>query len=207
MTLSQPKGRATPAPGRPRDTDIDAAIVAATLELLSEVGFEATTFAAIADRAGTSRPAVYRRFGTKAEAATAALGLLSRTTAPERTGNHYGDLVAELTAFRNGTTRAGGTSLVATMLADGTDQAVKATYREIVVQPRRTRLTTILAAAAGDGLLDASRDEIELAVSMCTGSWHHLMLADKNPPRSWPARIAALAWRALGGTPPAAERF
>lgn len=52
--------------GRPRDTRIDAAVLGATADLLAEVGYAELTVAAIADRAGTSRPAIYRRWPTKA---------------------------------------------------------------------------------------------------------------------------------------------
>lgn len=52
--------------GRPRDTRIDTAVLAAAAELLGEVGYADLTVAAIADRAGTSRPAVYRRWPSKA---------------------------------------------------------------------------------------------------------------------------------------------
>ena len=52
--------------GRPRDARIDRAVLDAAAELLLEVGYADVTVAAIADRAGTSRPAVYRRWPTKA---------------------------------------------------------------------------------------------------------------------------------------------
>jgi AcrR family transcriptional regulator len=62
----------TPAPapstgtGRPRDPRIDDAVLQATTELLEEVGYLQLTIGAIADRAGTNKPAIYRRWPTKA---------------------------------------------------------------------------------------------------------------------------------------------
>jgi AcrR family transcriptional regulator len=53
--------------GRPRDPRVDAAIAKATLELLVEDGYQATTIQAIARRAGVSAPSVYRRWSSKAE--------------------------------------------------------------------------------------------------------------------------------------------
>ncbi len=55
--------------GRPRDERIDAAVLDVAAELLLEVGYAGLTIAAVADRAGTSRPAVYRRWPTKAHLA------------------------------------------------------------------------------------------------------------------------------------------
>jgi AcrR family transcriptional regulator len=53
--------------GRPRDPRLDEAIVAATVELLAERGYHDTTLAAVADRAGTTTAAIYRRWGSKSE--------------------------------------------------------------------------------------------------------------------------------------------
>jgi AcrR family transcriptional regulator len=52
--------------GRPRDARIDRAVLHATTELLEEVGYQRLTIAAVASRAGTTPPAVYRRWPTKA---------------------------------------------------------------------------------------------------------------------------------------------
>ena len=52
--------------GRPRDPRIDDAVLRATRELLEEVGYLQLTIGAIADRAGTNKPAIYRRWPTKA---------------------------------------------------------------------------------------------------------------------------------------------
>jgi len=53
-------------PGRPRDERIDDAVLRATVELLERVGYLRLTIAAIAERAGTTKPAIYRRWPTKA---------------------------------------------------------------------------------------------------------------------------------------------
>jgi AcrR family transcriptional regulator len=56
-----------PRAGRPRDPQVDAAIRAATLELLVEQGYHATSIQAIGRRAGVSAPSIYRRWSSKAE--------------------------------------------------------------------------------------------------------------------------------------------
>lgn len=55
------------AQGRPRDTRIDEAVLAATVELLDEIGYMRLTIPLVATRAGATPPAVYRRFPTKIE--------------------------------------------------------------------------------------------------------------------------------------------
>ncbi len=57
---------AAPGAGRPRDPRIDRAVLQATRELLEEVGYLQLTIGAIADRAATNKPAIYRRWPTKA---------------------------------------------------------------------------------------------------------------------------------------------
>jgi AcrR family transcriptional regulator len=56
-----------PRVGRPRDPRVDAAIRQATLDLLVEDGYQATSIQAIARRAGVSAPTIYRRWSSKAE--------------------------------------------------------------------------------------------------------------------------------------------
>ena len=53
--------------GSRRDPSIDAAVLAATRQLLVDRGYSATTIDLIATIAGVSRPAVYRRWSSKAQ--------------------------------------------------------------------------------------------------------------------------------------------
>lgn len=185
--------------GRPRDPALDAAILEATLCLLNESGIDAVTFERIADRAGTTRPALYRRYRSRDELVVAALASLSETTSPEPTGDHLEDLVAELAAFRDAITRTHSITLVGSMLLDSVDQAVKDAYRTRIVRPRRDRIRRILTAARADGLLTGKAADQRAAVTMCTGSWYANVLAGEAPPRDWPRRTATLVWRSLGG--------
>ena len=52
--------------GRPRDGQIDDAVLRATVELLERDGYLQLTIANVAERAGTTKPAIYRRWPTKA---------------------------------------------------------------------------------------------------------------------------------------------
>lgn len=52
--------------GRPRSTEIDEAVLRAARDLLPEVGYLRLSMSAIARRAGTTKPALYRRWPTKA---------------------------------------------------------------------------------------------------------------------------------------------
>ncbi|MEV3902211.1 TetR/AcrR family transcriptional regulator [Mycobacterium sp. NPDC050551] len=52
--------------GRPRNPRIDSAVLDATVDLLGRTGYAALSVDAIARRAGTSKPAIYRRWPSKA---------------------------------------------------------------------------------------------------------------------------------------------
>jgi AcrR family transcriptional regulator len=52
--------------GRPRDPRIDGAVLRATVDLLGETGYAELSVDSIARRAGTSKPAIYRRWPSKA---------------------------------------------------------------------------------------------------------------------------------------------
>lgn len=70
------------AGGRPRDPQIDEAALAAARELLVEVGWSGTTMRAIAERAGVGRPALYRRWPSRAHLVLDALFSWSIDQAP-----------------------------------------------------------------------------------------------------------------------------
>lgn len=197
---------ATPSAGRgrARDQRIDANALAVAGRHLALHGFEAMSLAAIAEEAGTTRQALYRRWPTKSDLAAAAVVAMHDTIAPiapDGHGDPFVDLVAELTDFQRGVSRPGRVSLVGTMLQDSTEADALARYRQRIVAPRRRRLRGILVRARDLGLIDADAD-LEVAVTMCTGSWYARALGGARPPARWPQRTATLVWRALGGISP-----
>jgi AcrR family transcriptional regulator len=188
--------------GRARDPGIDERVLAAARRHLSRHGYEAMSLTAVAAEAGTTRQALYRRWPGKSDLAAAVITGMADTVTVEGSTDPFADLVAELSDFRRGVSRKGRLSLVGTMLQDTTDVDVRARYRARVVAPRRARLRAILERAIGLGLLDAAAD-LEVALTMCTGSWYGRALAGTAVPKNWPERTAVLVWRALGGDPAA----
>lgn len=186
--------------GRPRDPDIDAAVLTAAQRHLAVHGYEGMSVVAVAEEAGTTRQALYRRWPTKAHLATAAIAGMSRAEERRDTDDPYADLVAELSAFYIGVTRPNGISMVGSMLQDAADPDLRALYRERVVAPRRARLRQILTRAVEAGLADRDAD-LDFAVAACTGVLYALSLAGRPVGRTWPTRTAALVWRSIGGTP------
>lgn len=105
--------------GRPRDPRIDAAILRAAAELVVEVGYSNLSLAAVAERAGTTKTALYRRWPSKAELVHEAAFAVppSAVTAPP--GDVAGDLRAMMAgardAFTSPVVRAALPGLIADM--------------------------------------------------------------------------------------------
>jgi AcrR family transcriptional regulator len=112
----------TPGAGRPRDPRIDAAILRATAELLVENGYSSVTMAAVAERAGTTKTALYRRWSSKAElvheAAFPAAPTAIETPPGDITADIRAMLVAAADVFTSPLVRAAMPGLIADMAAD-----------------------------------------------------------------------------------------
>lgn len=78
--------------GRPRDPRIDAAVLSATVELLAETGYPGLLVSAIAERASTSKPAIYRRWPSKAHLVHEAVFPIGAATKIPDTGSLHDDL-------------------------------------------------------------------------------------------------------------------
>jgi AcrR family transcriptional regulator len=108
--------------GRPRDPRIDAAILAATADLLVEIGYASLTMAAIAERAGTTKTALYRRWSSKAELVHEAAFPAAPTALTAPAGDIAADVRAMIAAARDVFTsplvRAALPGLIADMAAD-----------------------------------------------------------------------------------------
>lgn len=188
-----------PTRGRARDPEIDARIMAVAGRHLARHGYAALSLTAVADEARTTRQALYRRWPTKASLAAAAVRATADADPGETSPDPLADLQAELENFCRGVSRPGRLSLVGTMLQDSTAAELRDHYRAQVVAPRRARILAILRRAQEAGLVDADAD-LEVAVTLGPGSWYARALAGDPPPPDWPARTAALIWRAVGGT-------
>jgi AcrR family transcriptional regulator len=70
--------------GRPRDRQIDLAVLKATLGVLDESGYGGLRLDEVARRAGTTKPAIYRRWPTRQQLVLSALGRrLGEAKAPD----------------------------------------------------------------------------------------------------------------------------
>lgn len=146
--------------GRPRDSRIDEAVLAATRRLVADVGYADLTFRAVAAAAGTSVPAIRRRWDSKLEL------VVDAVYPPDMTVRESGadDLRSEVHAVVLRVMEILGTpegrratpSLMGEFMADRTRlEHLVARFREGAWAP----LATLMAAAA-------ERDEVRRDVDL-----------------------------------------
>ena len=131
-----------------RAARVRSAVLAATAELLDEVGYEATTYEEIASRAGVHKTTVYRRWPSKSELVADALDLHSEQRVPvPDTGSLKGDLAALAAAVAANISSPGGarrsTSIVAA--AAHSEELADTVHR---FMSRRLVLTELVVARA-----------------------------------------------------------
>jgi AcrR family transcriptional regulator len=103
--------------GRPRDPEADRAIIAATLEIIAEQGYEGLRVAAVAERAGVAKATMYRRWASKTALVVAALQTAPPLD-PVDTGNLRTDLTELLGQFLRVTESAPVTGLLAALATE-----------------------------------------------------------------------------------------
>ncbi len=101
MKADPPPVDKTPSAGRPRDPRIDAAILGAAADLLVEIGYANLTMSAVAERAGTTKTALYRRWSSKAELVHEAAFPTAPTALMKPEGDIGDDVRAMIAATRD----------------------------------------------------------------------------------------------------------
>ncbi len=150
--------------GRPRDPRIDEAVLRATVELLAETGYPGLSVAAIAERAGTSKPAIYRRWPSKAHLVHEAVFPVGGATAIPETGSLRHDLremfCCTMAFLSTPAARAALPGLIGEMAADPTlHSALLERFADVI----SGGLAGWLASAATAGLVRADVTALELA--------------------------------------------
>jgi AcrR family transcriptional regulator len=185
--------------GRRRDVSIDARVLAAANRQLAERGFAALSIAALAQEAGTTRQALYRRWPTKQALVSDAIRYAAGQIPLLCVEDARAELEAELDSWIGSAEQAATARLAGAMLQADTPEAARDCFREHVLQPRERRLRDILIHAQALGEIDPGAD-IDAAVGIALGAGYAAHLAGRCQPE-WAHRTAALIWRALGGAP------
>jgi AcrR family transcriptional regulator len=153
---------APPRVGRPRDPQIDAAVLRATLAVLDQSGYGGLTLEEVARRAGTTKPAIYRRWRGRQQLMLAALALrLGAARAPD-TGCTLCDLDECLKVFVAAFRRMPPDVLGPLYAECAGDRELRAAFMTTLFDPPRAAVKETLdrAHARGDLRDDVDRDLI-----------------------------------------------
>jgi len=145
--------------GRPRDREIDAAVLKATLAVLGESGYGRLTLEEVARHAGTTKPAIYRRWPSRQRLVLAALGQrLGEARAPD-TGCTLCDFDDCLKVFVAAFRRM-PPGVIGPLFADcAGDRELRAAFMTTLFEPPRAAVRGTLERAHARGDL---RDDVDL---------------------------------------------
>jgi len=147
-------------PGRPRDASRDQAILAATLEILTEKGYAGLTIDGVALHANVGRPTIYRRWPSKPALVVAAMVESGRLAMPVvDTGSLRRDLVAMQRRQVDLMNSPAGRRVTAGLIADlAADPQLAETYVSQYMSPRRALVQQALQRGIDRGELKADAD-------------------------------------------------
>jgi AcrR family transcriptional regulator len=135
VTARRPDGQER---GRPRHPDVQAAIIAATLKLLGEVGYARFTMAEVARRAGVGKPTVYRRWAHKSSLIVEAMASQMTEETDVGAGSAADQLLGYATELSLTLTRTPFGRVLPGLVAElATDPLLAASYRGRIIEPTR----------------------------------------------------------------------
>ena len=179
MTTAAPEVRSA---GRPRDPKLDAAIEAAALELLVEVGYDALTIEAVAARAGVGKASVYRRVAGKEQLVIDAVASLIEPL-DSAEGKSVREALVDMleTVRRKSDSSLAGKIFPRLLGASAGNPELMRRYREQILDPRRRRFLELLRRAVEEGLVRPDVD-LDHAADLLVGPMVYRNLIRNDPP-------------------------
>ncbi len=190
-----------PSRGRPREARIDEAILEATLRQLDEVGYQQMSIAAVAAEAGVGRPALYRRYGSKAELVTTAIQHMTSGPEPDLPSAAHEALRGLLGAASSAFASPGGLAVLGSLLAEQRrDPELLAAFRARVFDPRRAVIHRVVAegARAGEVAPDADGEAVD---GLLFGALIARAILGEPVDAAWVDRILDQLWRGIAAPP------
>ena len=143
-------------------TPREAELLATTLRLLQQQGFDRLTVEAVAGAAKSSKATIYKRWPSKAELVLAAFIEGTRVeVVPPHTGSLRGDLL-RIGALVCEQARQHASTMMAVMTEVAHSPALSAALQNEFVQQRKRVITEVLTEAVHRGEIDASAIHDEL---------------------------------------------
>jgi AcrR family transcriptional regulator len=163
--------------GRPRSVEADAAIQAAVISLLEEVGYTGLRIDDAAERAGVSKTTIYRRWPTKAALVVDVLRALKAEQIPmPETGEFEQDLralVYDLYASLNGTSL--GRALAGLLAEKHADPELAAAIEQLWTV-RQSMVAAVLRRGVATGQVRKDLDVPTLLEFLAAPAYYRLLI-------------------------------
>ncbi|KUJ54611.1 TetR family transcriptional regulator [Streptomyces albus subsp. albus] len=167
--------------GRPRDERIDAAVRDAVMGILNDVGYGRLTLEAVASRAGTSKPALRRRWRSRQHLVVSALVQTMGSWPTPDTGCTHCDLVAGIRTLSQAFTSTVGRRALPALIADlADDPELEAEFLNELFHPRRATTAAALRRGISRGDIRADAD-IDLLLDMLASTAYYRVLFGHLP--------------------------
>lgn len=165
--------------GRPRSTHAHAAILDATLHLLTEVGYTRLTVEGIAARAGVAKTTIYRWWPTKSALTVEAIRCGSAPAPVEPTGDVRTDVRAAVQAVADCYAGSALGAALPGVVADLVQEGSAGELLDALLHPHREALRRIVGDAADRGEL-AHGVDAELLHEVVAGTIFYRVLLGRR---------------------------
>jgi len=180
--------------GRPRDTRLDAAILKAAGTLLARNGYATMSLEAVAALAGTTMPALRRRYDSKADLIAAVIVSLRTSPLPAPTGSPREDALAVLRDLNRAMLHENAMTVVGSLLAEEHHHPeLLSLYRTHITESRRGALRGALVRGMRAAQLPADLD-VDAVTSMLCGALYGQYLTTAGLSEEWADRTLAILW-------------
>lgn len=167
--------------GRALDGRRDVALREATIEILSEIGYDRLTIDAVAARARSSKATIYRRWPGKAELVVDALTSLKGAPLVPHTGSLQGDLEAIAQNSASADNLLDARLVIGLITALAHDAELRQVFRERLIDPHTESLKQVFAQAVERGEVAPHRN-LDLLVSVYPALMQrHLLMSGELP--------------------------
>ena len=176
--------------GRPRNPDLDRAILSAAVRQLGELGYARMSLESVASAAGTTVPSLRRRHRNKAELVAVVIGSLRVEEPPADAPTPRAHALAILENFHSNLRAIPALAILGSLLAEEERHPeLLNLFKTRIVEPRRALLRQALAA--GD-LPDFA--DLDALTSMLVGSFYARYVTIAGIPDDWPNRVLSAIW-------------
>jgi len=160
---------------------MDQAILRATIELLSEVGYVRVSVAEVARRAGVSKPAIYRRWSQKSQLVVEAMVTQMSPGKDNDSGSAADDLLALIEQLIAVLTRTPLGRVLPGLVAEmAADPVLAASYRNLIIEPNQRHWRAAVERGIASGELAPDTD-VDFVLNTLAGPLYFCLLITGRP--------------------------